>query len=50
MRIKGAEKCLHQVTGITLEELYTAGIHFSSNEYISNGLQSTAVSKSGTVN
>ena len=43
MGIKGAEKYLHQVTGITLEELYRAGIHFSSNESTSDGLQSTVV-------
>ena len=50
MGIKEAEKCLHQVTGITLEELYMAGIHFSSIESTGDGLQSTVVSKISTVN
>ena len=35
MGIRGAEKCLHQLSGLTLNELYTAGIQFlnKSNEH-----------------
>ena len=28
MGTRGAEKCLHQLSGLTLDELYTAGIQF----------------------
>ena len=31
MGIRNAESCLHQLTGVTIEELYSAGKHFQAN-------------------
>ena len=31
MRIRNSESCLHQLKGLTIEELYSAGKHLQSN-------------------
>ena len=40
MGIRGAEKCLHQLSGLTLDELYTAGIQFlnESNGHVDSSV------------